>query len=92
MPALHRTRQGLDTNIIGTAVAAKGDVFNLFISRQFTLFLHGYACRLRARYGRAGIFKRTVDKGIVPRRVRIQAGRYLQASGRGTNDRMVFLF
>ena len=88
--ALHGTRQRLQADVVGTAVAAEGDELDLLVGVDLAGALEGLESGLDARQGRGGVLEGVVDEGNVPGVVRIDRRGNLQASrGAGDDDRRV---
>ena len=78
MPPFHRARERLEADIIGAAVPAEGNelIIALYLAASFQRFI---SC-LHTAAGRARVFERIMYEGILPGRIRISEGRYLQTS------------
>ena len=79
MPALHGSGQGLDTDIVGTAVTAEGDELVGVIDAP--ALLQRIVCGLNAGQGCPGACKCIVDITVLIRGIGIHERGYFQASG-----------
>ena len=79
MSAFHRTGQGLETDIIGTAVTAEGDELEVIL--HLALFLEDIVSSFYTAAGSGSIFKCTMDVAVCICGIRIQEGRNLQTAG-----------
>ena len=89
VPALHRTGERLEADVVGAAVAADGEELVGVI--QLALAFEHIVSRLDAAAGRGRVLEGRVDIGILPRGVGIQEGRNLQTRGRVAHDCLVAL-
>ena len=89
--AFHGTRQGLEADIIGTAVSAESDELEIFIFRQSPSLAERLVGSLHAAQGRAGVFKGVVDITVLPGCIGIHVRGYLKAACRVADDRAVTL-
>ena len=83
MVALHRPGEGLETDVVGAAVAAEGDKFVRVGDLPF--FLQHTVGRLHAAQGRPGVFKGVMDVAVLPGCVRVHESRNLHTA-RGIPD------
>ena len=78
MASLHGAGQGLQSDVVGAAVAAEGD--ELVGVVDFTLALQYAVSGFHAAAGSCGIFKGGVDVAVLPSGIRIHERRNFQTS------------
>ena len=91
MSTLHRTGQGLETDVVSSAVSTKCNKFKCFVFRQSAAFFQGTVSSLNTTQCGTCIFKCIMYVTVLPCGVWIHKRRNFQTSGRITNDCVVSL-
>ena len=82
--ALHGARERLQADVVGAAVAAEGDELDVLV--DLALLLEGAEGGLDAAERGGGVLEGGVDEAALPRGVRVDRGRHLEAAGGGAHD------
>ena len=83
--ALHGTGQRLQADVVRAAVAAERDELHALVGGDLAGALQALERRLDAGDRRRRVLERVVDERGLPRRVRIDRGRDLEAAGRAAH-------